>query len=215
MKMTSRVKYPRTYHLPWSPGMTDDDRMMEDVAFFTGQRVVVTAKLDGENTTLYTDYVHARSLEFQPHPSRDRVKALHGTVGYEIPKGWRVCGENLFAKHAIHYHRLPAYFLVFSIWNERNVCLGWDDTLVWVQLLDLKTVPILYDGIWDEDLIRKLYTPTLDGDECEGYVVRVASEFHHRDFRRRVGKYVRASHVSVDGGHWMNKIVISNEISER
>ena len=26
-----QVKYPRTYHLPWSPGMNRDDRMMSDV----------------------------------------------------------------------------------------------------------------------------------------------------------------------------------------
>ena len=27
---TSRVKYPRTFHLPWSPGATSDDRIMDD-----------------------------------------------------------------------------------------------------------------------------------------------------------------------------------------
>lgn len=43
------VKYPRTYHLPWSPGMHDDDRMMPDVGAFNGKRVVVMEKLDGEN----------------------------------------------------------------------------------------------------------------------------------------------------------------------
>ena len=28
---TDRVKYPRTYHLPWSPGLTDDDRKLDDL----------------------------------------------------------------------------------------------------------------------------------------------------------------------------------------
>ena len=46
---TDRVKYPRTYHLPWSPGMNRDDRMMENVSIFEGQHVMICEKLDGEN----------------------------------------------------------------------------------------------------------------------------------------------------------------------
>ena len=46
---TNRVKYPRTFHLPWSPGMNRDDRQMTDVGIFEGQRVMICEKLDGEN----------------------------------------------------------------------------------------------------------------------------------------------------------------------
>lgn len=212
---TSRVKYPRTYHLPWSPGMTDDDRMVDDAnALFGGHEVVVTVKMDGENTTLYRDYIHARSLEFTPHPSRNRVRALHGSIAHEIPDGWRVCGENLYAKHAIHYKHLPAYFLAFSIWNEKNVCLSWDETLTWTELLGLQAVPVLYRGPWNEQKIRDLHRPIINGDECEGYVVRVADEFHYREFRTKVAKYVRANHVPVHGGHWANRVVVPNELEE-
>src|SRR6185369_8477297 len=45
---TKYVRYPRTYHLPWSPNLTEDDRMMENTEGFVGKRVVVTVKLDGE-----------------------------------------------------------------------------------------------------------------------------------------------------------------------
>lgn len=211
---TNRVKYPRTYHLPWSPGITDDDRVINDVETFNGQEVVVTAKMDGENTTMYNDYVHARSLEYTPHISRNRVRALHGLIAHDIPKGWRICGENLYAKHTIHYKRLPAYFLVFSIWNERNVCLSWDETLTWVSLLELKTVPVLHRGIWNEAEIRDCYQPTLNSEECEGYVVRITGEFHYRDFKTKVAKYVQKDHVPQHGGHWMNRIVVPNKVLE-
>jgi len=211
---TNRVKYPRTFHLPWSPGMTDDDRMVGNAnELFTGKDVVVTVKLDGENCTFYSDYIHARSLEFTPHASRNRVRALHGAIAHDIPPNWRVCGENLYAKHAIHYKKLPAYFLVFSIWNEKNLCLSWDETLTWVELLGLKTVPVLYRGPWDETKIRACYQPTFDGEECEGYVVRVAGEFHYREFRRAVAKFVRAGHVPLHGGHWANRVVVPNELA--
>lgn len=210
---TNRVKYPRTFHLSWSPGMTNDDRMMVSLASLEGQDVVVMVKVDGECTTFYNDHIHARSLEFTPHPSRDRVRALHGSIAHDIPVNWRLCGENLFAKHAIHYKHLPAYFLMFSMWNDQNICLSWDETIVWADLLGLKTVPILYRGLWNEALVRDLYCPIINGDECEGYVVRVTREFHYREFRHVVGKFVRAGHVPVHGGHWANRIVVPNELA--
>jgi hypothetical protein len=212
---TNRVKYARTYHLPWSPGVTDDDRVVGDAdELFGGKDVVVTVKLDGENTTMYRDYIHARSLEFTPHASRNRARALHGSIAHDIPEGWRVCGENLYAKHTIHYKKLPAHFLVFSVWNEKNVCLPWDETLTWAELLGLKVVPVLYRGPWDEMKVRACHQPTFDGEECEGYVVRVAGEFHYREFRRCAAKYVRAGHVPVHGGHWANRVVVPNELAE-
>ena len=109
---TSRVKYPRTFHLPWSPGVTDDDRVLDDPdAAFGESRVVVTEKMDGECTTMYRDYLHARSTDYSPHPSRDRVRALHAQIAHDIPEGWRVCGENVYAQHSISYDALPSYFL--------------------------------------------------------------------------------------------------------
>ena len=47
---TDKVKYPRTHHLPWSEGMHDDDRMLSSTKVFENQRVIVTEKMDGENT---------------------------------------------------------------------------------------------------------------------------------------------------------------------
>jgi hypothetical protein len=199
---TDRVKYPRSYHLPWSPGATDDDRVLKDVSHFVGQEVVVTVKLDGECSSFYTDYYHARSTEYESHPSRTIAKTLHAQIAHDIPKGWRVCGENLFAKHSIHYKNLPAYFLVFSIWNEKNIALSWYDTKEWAELLGLQTVPELYRGPWDEVLIRGLFRPEFNGDPMEGYVVRVTRAFHYKEFRNCLAKYVRKNHVAAETYHW-------------
>jgi hypothetical protein len=83
--MTS-IKYPRTPHLPWSPGASADDIGLENLESFRGRQIVVTEKMDGENTTLYRDHLHARSLDGRHHPSRDWVKGLHGRVGHRIPQ---------------------------------------------------------------------------------------------------------------------------------
>ncbi len=61
--MNNRYKYPRTPHLKWSPGRSADDVELATTEAFEGEEVVVTVKLDGENTTIYRDYLHARSLD--------------------------------------------------------------------------------------------------------------------------------------------------------
>ena len=217
-QFADRVKYPRTYHLPWSPGMNRDDRMMEDTHVFNGQQVMICEKLDGENTTWYRDYMHARSLDSDSHPSRNWVKNLWAQHGYNIPEGWRVCGENLYAKHAIHYckangNALSMYFYMFSIWNEKNFCLSWDETEEWAELLGLTLVPVYYKGIWDVDIITDLNKQMeANPGTVEGYVVRLSREYHYSEFRKICGKYVRKNHVQNNHGHWSTQKIIKNEL---
>jgi len=216
---TNKVKYPRTFHLPWSPGMNRDDRQMDDVSIFEDQRVMICEKLDGENTTWHSDLMHARSLDTDSHPSRSWVKNLWAQKAYNIPKDWRVCGENMFAKHAIHYSKangnaLDTYFYMFSIWDDRNMCLSWDETVEWAELLDLTLVPVLYDGIWDMEVIRELNKRMENNPgTIEGYVVRLAREYHYSEFRKVCGKYVRKDHIQNNHhGHWSKMKIIPNEL---
>jgi len=212
---TSRVKYPRTFHVPWSPGATANDRVMDDPdVAFGGAEVVVTEKMDGECSTLYRDYLHARSVDYAQHPSRDRLRALHAAIAHDIPDGWRICGENVYAVHSIAYTELPSHFLAFSVWNDKNECLSWDDTVLWAKLLGLCVVPVLYRGPWDEAAVRALdgaSTSRLGGDR-EGYVVRRAGDFHYRAFRQSVAKYVRAGHIQTDD-HWKSRAVLPNRLA--
>lgn len=192
------VKYPRTYHLPWSGNMNEDDRMLLDLSAFKGQDIVVTEKLDGENTTMYNDYIHARSLDSRHHYSRDWIKNFwQQNVGYNLPKGWRVCVENMWATHSIKYTSLPSYCMGFSVWNDQNICLSWKETQDWFELLNITSVPILYTGKFED-----FKHPQLDWTQHEGYVMRLASEFSYRDFRTSVAKYVRKNHVQTVK-HWM------------
>jgi hypothetical protein len=205
-----RVKYPRTYHLPWSPGLTDDDRVLDDTSVFEGRRVIVTEKMDGENTTMYRDYIHARSLDSANHPSRGWVKNLHAQIQASIPQNWRICGENLFAKHTLRYEALPSYFMVFSIWDEYNKCLSWDETIEYAAVLELEVVPVIFDGIWDEKLVRN-FEKSLNLDEHEGYVVRLADSFSYGAFRNSVAKFVRKQHVGT-AHNWLMQQVVKNEL---
>lgn len=204
------VKYPRTHHLPWSDGVNDDDRVIDSLSAFEGKRVIVTEKMDGENTTLYRDYTHARSVDGRSHPSRNWVKQFWSGISADIPEGWRVCGENLYAKHSIHYTDLPTFFMGFSIWNERNICLGWDETLEWFSLMEITPVPVLYDGLFDEKAIRKLWDAK-DWGQREGYVVRLADPIGYGEFRHKFAKFVRKGHVQTVK-HWMHGQPIERNI---
>src|SRR5690606_18369105 len=151
----------------WSENITDDDRVIESLDSFVGEKVVVTEKMDGENSTLYRDYFHARSLDSRNHPSRNWLKNFWSGIKAEIPDGYRICGENLYAKHSIYYDNLSSYFLDFSIWNNKNICLSWKETLERFELLGITPVPEIYNGVYDEKIIRGLWD-NKNRDFCEG-----------------------------------------------
>lgn len=194
------MKYPRTYHLPWTGSKTTDDKVLKDTQMFAGQEVVVTEKMDGENSTIYSNgYFHARSVDGRNHPSQTWLKNYMQGFCYDIPEGWRICGENLYATHAIHYPFLDSYFQVFSIWDDKNICLDWDETVEWCELLGLKHVPVIFKGLYDEETIRKI---ELDYTQKEGYIVRLGGEFHYSAFRKSIAKCVRPNHVNTAVHNW-------------
>lgn len=202
-----RVKYPRTFHMPFSPGVQSDDKVIKTTKQFEGRRVILTEKMDGENTTMYRDGLHARSLDSAHHPSRDWVKRIWSEVSWNIPDGWRVCGENLYAQHSIVYDSLESYFYVFSIWNQ-HTCLSWDDTVLYAEVLGLPLVRVIYDGIYDEAVIRK-HCESIDSSRVEGAVLRLADSFSYGDFKTSAMKYVREDHVQTDD-HWMHQAIKAN-----
>ena len=192
---TDYVKYPRTFHAPWSYCVHSDDKVIPTTEVFEGKRVIVTEKMDGENTTLYRNYFHARSIDSKNHESRNLAKALHATFAHEIPEGWRICCENLYMVHSIKYNDLKSVLYGLSVWNEKNECLDWEDTVTWFQLLGLPQPKVLYDGLYNEHLIKDLYDNDRDWSNSEGLVVRVADSFHFKDFKNYVMKVVRKNHV--------------------
>ena len=206
------TKYPRSPHLPWSEGGTSDDAYLFNTDHFAGREVVITEKMDGENTSMYRDGSHARSIDGRHHPSRDWVKALHGSICRDIPEGWRLCGENVYARHSIPYDSLDSYFYLFSIWDENNESQSWDEVQEWAAIAGLTTVPELYRGEWDEASARELIAG-LDTASQEGVVVRITERFHYDDFGTSLAKWVRRGHVQTDQ-HWMFAEIVPNQLAE-
>lgn len=207
----SYVKYSRTMHVPWSPGTQSDDRLLPSLDHLFGRECVVTEKLDGENTSLYSDgHSHARSLDSPNHETRNWVRAFHGSIAHEIPTGWRICGENMYAKHSIHYEELETYFYAFSLWDNRNVRLQWDDMVEMLELMGVKVVPVLWRGILTREALAAVEA-SLDLSKQEGYVIQRTDSFHYDDFGDNVAKWVRPKHVQTSK-HWLQQAVVPNKL---
>ncbi|MFA6199127.1 MAG: RNA ligase family protein [Bacteroidales bacterium] len=210
-----RYKYPRTYHLPNSPGATSDDKVHQNVSFFEGKQIVITEKRDGENTTIYPDgYLHARSIDSKNHPSRNYIKnVIVPKIQGNIDDKLRICGENLFAKHAIFYNDLVCYFEVFGIYSWAR-CLSWHETEELVDLLDLQLVPVLYKGLYTKNIINETIEQ-LDFNRQEGFVIRTEDSFEWDRLNygcSAIAKYVRKGHVQEGSDHWQHSQIIQNKL---
>lgn len=204
-------KYPRTYHIDFSESLSSDDKMIKDLTSFENKDVVVSVKMDGENFTGYNNYSHARSLDSNNHPSRNWIKGFWAERQYLIPEGWRFCFENLYAEHSIKYNDLETYAHLLNIWDENNKCLSYDETLATCKILDLTHVPVIYQGIYDYNLIKNTFD-NLDKIKHEGIVVRLADSFNYNDFSQSVFKAVRANHVQDSTEHWITKVITPNKL---
>ncbi len=193
----SLIKYPRTPHLPTSPGATSDDKWSTPEALKhlgSGIELVASEKVDGGNLTWSRDHFHGRSIDSGTHAWDTQARQLWATIRNDIPEGWRISGESMYARRSVAYYNLPGVFIVFGIWNENNVLLSWDDMTEWAALFDLPVVPLLYRG---KDFKRacSIWAETHDEETSEGFVVRNAGAIAYDDFSMNVTKYVRADHV--------------------
>ncbi|QHT71154.1 RNA ligase family protein [Rhodocytophaga rosea] len=209
-----RFKYPRTFHLPYSLKKGADDKVLLSDEIFAGKPVVVTEKMDGENTTVYSDYLHARSIDSDWDESKRWLDRLRSMITHDIPAGWRLCGENLFYKHTIHYTHLETLFYVYSMWDENNSCLSWPQTLEWCKLLQLKPIPVIYEGIYSRQAILNAfhqYSASVP-DPVEGFVVRIAEGFSYKDFSLSVAKFVTDTFQITTSKHWKYDVKELNQL---
>lgn len=217
--MTTKHKYPRTYHLPWSQTLTVDDKRLANTNHFLNKHVTISKKMDGESTSMYCDYMHARSLDSKHNFTRDWAKKLHSILKFDIPKGWIFSFENLAYFHSIEYDNLESFCYLLNIWKDDGFCLSQEELNTYAQVLDLAQPEVIYSGIYDENIISKLHLnkSIIDLEKDEGYVLRVSSSFHRDDFSNNVAKFVRANHVqpNSDGEdeHWLKR-TYPNKISK-
>ncbi len=199
-------KHPRTYHFENS-NPSSDDKIQQDISILENNTIVVTEKMDGENTSLTRNKCYPRSIDGKYHESRTYIKSKWASIKNEIPEGWRIVCENMYAKHSIHYHNLPDYVIGLFIFNEDNLCLNYDNTLEWFKLFDICPAKELYRGALNEAF--KMFPKSLNLHLQEGFVIRNINSFNYEEFSKNVIKWVRPNHVQTDK-HWLKSKLIKN-----
>lgn len=200
-------KYPRTSHLPWSKGATNDDRIAKTVESLIGIDIIITEKLDGSNASITKDGVYGRShVEFSKNLWDKEMWKIYYKIKNDISDDVFIFGENMEGIHSLEYSTLNSYFYIFGI-RDNNIWVSWEEVEEYAYLLDIPTVPVLFNGVVNSEkeligLTEKLCKqPSKLGGVREGIVVRNANMFHNDDFSINVMKWVRAGHVTT-GEHW-------------
>ncbi|WP_445710601.1 RNA ligase family protein [Flavobacterium sp.] len=217
--MSLSKKYNRTYHFPFSPGTTSDDRISHDYWDYIQQipELLITEKLDGENTCLNQYGVFSRSHAAPTlHPWANYLKEYWQLIRNELNE-LEIFGENLYAIHSIEYPNIDKHFHVFAV-RHKERWLSWEEVVFYANLLELPTVPVL-DMIqpkeetqtsFKEKILNTIAQPsrfdsldTYTKQPCtmEGVVARNTNAYLVDDFYKNVFKYVRKNHVKTDE-HW-------------
>lgn len=229
-----RIKYPSTGHLPFSPEWDDTRADFGSVDSLIGIPLVVTLKMDGGNAMLVKDTdepVRARNGAHADHESFDRLKKRYWdeNVYENLPGHLQVFGENLYAKHSIHYGcdceppcddvgpPVRDTFQVFGVYDTRHdLWLSWDETRRLASKLGFRTALVMGKMSFDNENqfygdLNRLAEHCVD-DGHEGVIVRSRYPFHYGQFGRYVAKYVREGHVDPDAKHWSHRPIVENDI---
>lgn len=215
--MAISSKYGRTYHFPFSPGTSSDDRINYDYweQLPAIPQLVHTEKLDGENNCLSRHGVFARS-HAAPTTSAwtEDLRRFWQLVKYDLGS-LEIFLENLYAIHSLEYHRLEHHYYVFAV-REEDRWLSWEETKFYAHMLDLPVVPeitlpvpeartgfekMLVSAAGEQGAFCPHDAATGAPATMEGIVTRNAGEYTTGDFSKNVFKYVRKGHVQTSV-HW-------------
>jgi RNA ligase (TIGR02306 family) len=111
-------------------------------------------------------------------------------------------GEIVGVQDLKYGHTNEKGFYAFDI-RHNNDFLDWDAFIVMCQMYEIPTVPVLYDGPYDYDMINGLArgNSVLDGSHIrEGVVVRTVKERYDYDAGRCQFKFISEDYLLRKGG---------------
>ena len=114
------------------------------------------------NLSLYRNAFHGRSKDSGTHPWDTYAKQIWSQIRFDIPEGWRISCESMYARRSVAYENLESPLYIIGIWNEKNNLISWNDTVEWAGMFGLPTVPPIYrrtdfkeaKTVWLKTLIR-------------------------------------------------------------
>jgi hypothetical protein len=232
------VKYPRTPHLFGSKG-TDDDKHMgeaESHRFLSDESLIVEEKLDGTNVGIHFTTEGDLVLQCRGHlitqgmhPQYDLFKqwaAVKRPVLEErLEDRFILFGEWLYARHSIHYRRLPHYFFEFDIYDkEVEDFLSLERRLALLEGINVQTVPVIHKGSLTRDRLVSLIGPSRFDSQFENPLTGQTDRLMEGLYLRREAngvvtgraKFVRFEFVEKvkQSEHWQRQAMTSNRLED-
>jgi hypothetical protein len=132
----------------------------------------------------------------------------------DMPVGFTLYGELLFAQHTVFYNKLPDYFLAFDVYDKKNdYFLPRDEQDKFCAHQGFKQVPKLAEGHFKiTELFPLIPKVSTYGDEwAEGIVVK---KYTKKGYWR--AKLVRAEFIKrmEEDEHWMHHNFAKNLLAE-
>jgi hypothetical protein len=182
--LTAPPPYLRIPHLVAGRG-TKDDRMLgaAEVESLLAKPVLVEEKLDGANVIVWLDDGSVECALRSGPRRRDRAGQLGPLRAWLAKRSdelrlllaqHALYAEWLLLTHAVHYDRLPAYFVGLDLWSEQS---GFATPLERNERLaeaGLTVPPEVHRGVlsWVDDVERLLGRSRIGSEPMEGVVLR-------------------------------------------
>jgi hypothetical protein len=232
------IKYPRTPHLFGSRGTEDDKHLGPEAskAFLADASLIVEEKLDGTNVGIHFASSGRMILQCRGH---EITEGMHPQ--YDLFKQWTwvkrsvleamlgsrfiVYGEWLYAKHSVHYRKLPHYFFEFDIYDRvTELFLDLERRSQMLEGTGLRTVPVLHHGAATAEELRALLGPSAFDSEFENPVTHTTDHLMEGLYCRIEGdgrvtgraKMVRSEFVEKvkQSKHWQHQKLIPNLLAD-
>jgi RNA ligase len=230
------VKYPRTPHLFGSRG-TDDDKHMgeaESIRFIADRSLIVEEKIDGTNVGIHFSTDGRMALQCRGHLISE---GMHPQ--YDLFKQWAVVkrpvledlledrfilfGEWAYARHSVHYRKLPHYFFEFDVYDKQaGAFLDLNRRMVLIDGSGIQTVPVLHRGPLDRGGLMALIGPSRFDSEFDNPLTKRADDLMEGLYLRTEAGGVVAGRAKVvrpefvekvkQSAHWQYQAMTPNQL---
>lgn len=232
------TKYPRTPHLFGSKG-TDDDKHLgetESTVFIADKSLIVEEKIDGTNVGIHFSDSGEMVLQCRGHlinegmhPQYDLFKqwaaVKRHVLEIQLEDRFILFGEWVYARHSVHYRKLPHYFFEFDLYDkEQQAFLTFDQRMSLLERTGIQTVPVVHTGaVSRSDLIKLIGPSQFDSHFDNPFTMRPDNLMEGLYLRTEANgvvtgraKFVRPEFVEKikQSTHWQHQQMVPNLLAE-
>jgi hypothetical protein len=232
------IKYPRTPHLFRSTGTADDKHLgeWESIEFLAAESLIVEEKIDGTNVGIHFTAYGQMVLQCRGHlitegmhPQYDLFKQWAAVKQYALRERltdrFILFGEWVYAKHSVHYRKLPHYFFEFDIYDkQQQAFISLQRRLKILDGSGIHTVPVVHTGPLTREKLQDLISQSRFDSQFENPLTRRVDNLmeglylrtESRDVVTGRAKFVRPAFVEKvkQSTHWQYQAMVPNLLAE-